>query len=64
MLIFYFIYFIDSDEIGPNKRLLGQVPKCRRGRITYEIRADKPRCHHYFWSAVGVINCKDEGAEK
>ncbi|KEH21964.1 hypothetical protein MtrunA17_Chr4g0018961 [Medicago truncatula] len=38
----------DSDEMGPNKRLLFQVPKCRRGRITSEIRADKPRCHHYF----------------
>jgi len=49
-------YFVVSDEMGRNRKLLSPDQRCKRGKIHYnlhEIMPDRkasnnPRCHHYL----------------
>ncbi|KEH21961.1 hypothetical protein MtrunA17_Chr4g0018931 [Medicago truncatula] len=44
-------FYSGANEMGPNKRFLGQEnkrPPCKRGIVTYAVRQDDPRCHHYL----------------
>lgn len=53
--ILKFNYFVGTNEMGPNKRFLGQEnkrPPCKRGIVTYAVSQDDPRCHHYLWYVV------------
>lgn len=47
----YICYFVVSEKVGDNRKLLASDQRCKRGRILYEVRekaADVPRCHNYL----------------
>jgi len=50
-------YFVVSDEMGQNRKLLNPDQRCKRGRVTVEVNearaprekaANAPRCHNYL----------------
>jgi len=49
-------YFVVSDEMGQNRKLLSPDQRCKRGKIhnvLHEVMPDRiasnrPRCHHYL----------------
>jgi hypothetical protein len=65
VICLFVCYFVVSDEMGHNRKLLSSDQRCKRGlnkKFTYELKKvqkkDKPHCHNYLWFVLN--NFMDE----